>query len=503
MKLLTGNTVIKRVAELLEKILSSGDLANYSVAIDSLSDNDTKRIPLDKLKIALNAQGLYDDRGAWDASGNVFPSTGGTGNLGAILRANTWTISVPGTLGGTPVIAGQEIRALVDSPGQTAANWHISGVGSGFKTISKENTFTPAMVFDKDEKYCDPHTQAGAISISLGGNTNGAVSYIYASIFTDGSSISFPLSWREITNEYLNDTGLYGLIVFYDGNEYQYYMYKIRDIDLTPPTLDSCEIGTTGDDILNLVFSEPVDISTDGWTITTDGAALSIASVSSSGTATPAFTLSRVVLYSETITLDYDDATGDTKDAYNNTLVSINDFSVTNNVSDPTNVIFENVGSNLSATGNDIGKINGLNPGWGVSANNGANTSQKITGNGYIDVFMDEATKGCQFGLATTQTLFTGQGTGSVHSIQTGVGSGAAYYYNNGTYIGSKAGGYVANSYFRINRTGTTVTYQYSTDGVNYSTFYTSPNTSTGDLYFMVDFYDNAKSILNCKLVNA
>jgi hypothetical protein len=73
--------------------------------------------------------GLYDDRGNYNASSNLFPSSGGSGTGGAILKGDIWTISTPGTLGGTPVIVGQTVRALVNTPAQVAGNWAIS-VGS-------------------------------------------------------------------------------------------------------------------------------------------------------------------------------------------------------------------------------------------------------------------------------------------------------------------------------------------------------------------------------------
>ena len=75
--------------------------------------------------------GLWDDRGNYDASGNVFPSTGGSGSAGAIRKSDIWTISVAGTLGGTSVVPGQTVRALADAPGQTASNWAISSSPGG------------------------------------------------------------------------------------------------------------------------------------------------------------------------------------------------------------------------------------------------------------------------------------------------------------------------------------------------------------------------------------
>jgi hypothetical protein len=67
--------------------------------------------------------GLFDDRGNYDASGNAFPTSGGSGTAGAILKGDVWRISVAGTLGGNAVDVGDTIRALVDTPGQTAGNW--------------------------------------------------------------------------------------------------------------------------------------------------------------------------------------------------------------------------------------------------------------------------------------------------------------------------------------------------------------------------------------------
>jgi len=80
--------------------------------------------------------GLLDDRGNYDASGNVFPSSGGSGTAGAILKGDLWTISVAGTLGGHPVTAGDVVRALVDTPGQTDGNWAISENNLGYTPLN-------------------------------------------------------------------------------------------------------------------------------------------------------------------------------------------------------------------------------------------------------------------------------------------------------------------------------------------------------------------------------
>jgi hypothetical protein len=59
--------------------------------------------------------GLWDDRGNYSAATNVFPSAGGSGAGGAILKGDIWTISAVGTLGGVAVSLGDTVRALSDT----------------------------------------------------------------------------------------------------------------------------------------------------------------------------------------------------------------------------------------------------------------------------------------------------------------------------------------------------------------------------------------------------
>jgi len=80
--------------------------------------------------------GLWNDRGTFDASGNLFPISGGSGAAGAVLRADTWIVSVAGTLGGTAVVPGDTVRAMADAPGQTSANWSIGQAALGYAPLS-------------------------------------------------------------------------------------------------------------------------------------------------------------------------------------------------------------------------------------------------------------------------------------------------------------------------------------------------------------------------------
>ena len=86
--------------------------------------------------------GLWDDRGSFNASVNTYPTTGGSGASGAILKGDIWTVSVIATAG--PLLGfavGATVRALVDAPGQTGANWSRLSVGIGYvpeNTASKD-----------------------------------------------------------------------------------------------------------------------------------------------------------------------------------------------------------------------------------------------------------------------------------------------------------------------------------------------------------------------------
>jgi hypothetical protein len=76
--------------------------------------------------------GVLRDRGNYDASGNTFPASGGSGAAGAIKKGDLWYISVAGTLGSASVAVGDTVRALADTPGQTAGNWAVMENNLGY-----------------------------------------------------------------------------------------------------------------------------------------------------------------------------------------------------------------------------------------------------------------------------------------------------------------------------------------------------------------------------------
>lgn len=121
--------------------------------------------------------GLWDDRGVYDASVNTFPAAGGSGTAGAILKGDIWTISVAGTLGGVAVKIGDTVRALIDTPGQTASNWSILEVGMGYVPANVANPLSQFAATTSAQL-------AGVISDETGSAGGGVLVFSNSPVFT-------------------------------------------------------------------------------------------------------------------------------------------------------------------------------------------------------------------------------------------------------------------------------------------------------------------------------
>jgi hypothetical protein len=96
---------------------------------------------------------FVNNRGNYNASGNVYPSTGGSGGGGAIVAGDYWTISVAGTLSGIPVVPGNFIVALKDGALNVYSNWAIrtsNAVGNA------DNYNCDIWIGKNQEPYCAP-----------------------------------------------------------------------------------------------------------------------------------------------------------------------------------------------------------------------------------------------------------------------------------------------------------------------------------------------------------
>lgn len=80
----------------------------------------TQGVDLDAVEARVTAlDQAFVDKGTWDASAGTFPGAG------AALAGESWRVSVGGTVDSVVFVAGDEVRAIVDSASTTvfAANW--------------------------------------------------------------------------------------------------------------------------------------------------------------------------------------------------------------------------------------------------------------------------------------------------------------------------------------------------------------------------------------------
>jgi hypothetical protein len=142
-------------------VLIEGNTAEYAVDYSSIYTN---RSLVDKEYVDASVSGVLDDRGNWDASGNVYPSTGGSGPLGTILKGDLWFVSVPGTLGGNPVLIGSNFRALIDNP-LLSTDWNILNSGVGYIPENIANKGIPNGYAELDVTGKVPLAQLPSFSI--------------------------------------------------------------------------------------------------------------------------------------------------------------------------------------------------------------------------------------------------------------------------------------------------------------------------------------------------
>jgi hypothetical protein len=136
-----------KVYERPNKQITAGDFEtgmHYLVQHDSALDGGTGGF----IVVGdLNHERLTN-RGGYDVSSNLFPSTGGSGPSGGLRTGDFWLAANTGTLGSTAVSNRDLIINIGgSSPGQTEGNWAIiSGVASvNTKLALKADLASPAL----------------------------------------------------------------------------------------------------------------------------------------------------------------------------------------------------------------------------------------------------------------------------------------------------------------------------------------------------------------------
>lgn len=90
------------------------------------------------------------------------------------------------------------------------------------------STFDPAVItLDDKETYFEAYAQVGALVISDPTNNYGLSAAFTVKITTNGAAITFPATWKEITNDYAADVDDYQLTVAYNGVNWLYSFLKL------------------------------------------------------------------------------------------------------------------------------------------------------------------------------------------------------------------------------------------------------------------------------------
>ncbi|MCZ8353948.1 MAG: hypothetical protein O9340_04385 [Cyclobacteriaceae bacterium] len=146
--------------------------------------------------------GLYDDRGNHDASSNLFPAANGSGAGGVILKGDIYTISVAGVLGGQSVNIRDQVRALVDNPGQTSNNWAITEGNIGYvpQRVDAIASTGVAIQFDQPRTYGRTTPETGNITLNATGAQDGQVALIR---HNSGTAPTFGSEFKRIGGSYV------------------------------------------------------------------------------------------------------------------------------------------------------------------------------------------------------------------------------------------------------------------------------------------------------------
>lgn len=153
---LTELAFVKGVTSDIQTQLGTKELlVNKSTNVIADGSSDVKYPSVKAIKDYTDGlvTGLLDYRGAHDASGNVYPSTGGSGTAGAILKGDMYIISVAGTLGGDAIQVGDAIIANVDTPGQTSSNWDTLNTNISYVPEDVANKVTSISGASTDTQY--------------------------------------------------------------------------------------------------------------------------------------------------------------------------------------------------------------------------------------------------------------------------------------------------------------------------------------------------------------
>jgi hypothetical protein len=301
---------------------------------------------------------VFSNRGDYDASGDLFPSIGGRGEAGAILKGDRYRISVAGTLGGVAVVEGQEIWAKIDNPGQTSGNWAIStgggsgGGGGGGGETSQAYNSEISFVANYGSYNENAHTQLALITFSI--NWIGAIfgTTTYRKIVSNGDAILFPNNIESVVND---SDGLFSGLTFVPTNGSIYHIiFKCSDVANQKFILFISQIEAVGennpelsnfeivDAYRNRIYFDSSEIITGstyaGFTIANPSKTITGITINANNVTGHYFTVDSDFLYGETPTILY---SGTGSDIENDFELPLEAFTAVNIVNSIGELIFQ------------------------------------------------------------------------------------------------------------------------------------------------------------------
>ena len=136
--------------------------------------------------------GLLDYRGAYNASVNTWPASGGSGTAGAVMKGDMWIVSVAGTLGGSAVQIGDSLIASIDAPGQTAGNWNILNSNISYVPEDIANKVTSISGASTDTQY--PSAKLTYDQLALKAALAGSTAQAFAASTIDVGNVDTTIS---------------------------------------------------------------------------------------------------------------------------------------------------------------------------------------------------------------------------------------------------------------------------------------------------------------------
>ena len=135
-------------------ITGKEDISNKSIDIIADAASDTKYPSVKSIKTYVDnlVNGIFNYRGGYDASTNIFPINGGSGNNGSIKKGDSYIIRIAGVLGIEKVQVSDVIIANKNTPTNTNTDWDIINGNIDYipeDSANKENE----SLSNSDKKY--------------------------------------------------------------------------------------------------------------------------------------------------------------------------------------------------------------------------------------------------------------------------------------------------------------------------------------------------------------